>query len=134
MIVTLSTYINEQTYLLKKVTNHNSNHSTTTHHSKHCHQKWHSFFNQGHLKKMDWKVTRKFFRSVNITDRKKLYVSFWSFLLHMKTCKKIFWKISIFCWGFCNVFESSTVLGKVDVATILLMPHPCYSHYFTITL
>ena len=31
---------------------------------------------QGHLKKMDWKVMRKFFRSLNITDRNVLHISF----------------------------------------------------------
>ena len=84
---------------------------------------------QGHLKKMDWKVTRKFFRSLNITDRKMFYISFWSFLLHMKTCKKNFWTILIFCRWFCNVFESSTALSKVGVATILLVPCPCNHHH-----
>ena len=50
--------------------------------------------------KMDWKVPGKFFRSLNITDRKMLHISFWSFWLCMKTCKKNFWKMLIFLLGF----------------------------------
>ena len=53
-----------------------------------------------------------------------LYTSFWSFLVYLETCKKQFWKILIFCRGFCNVFESSTALGNVGVATILFVPWP----------
>ena len=82
---------------------------------------------------MDWKVPGKFFRSLNITDRKMFYISFWSFWLHVKTCKKNFWKILIFCWGFSNVFESGIALGKVGVATILLVPRPCNHQNLTIT-
>ena len=60
------------------------------------------------------------------------YISFWSFWHHMKTCKKNFWKILIFCQGFCNVFQSSTAFGKVDVATMQIVPRPWTHYQFTI--
>ena len=80
---------------------------------------------------MDWKAPGKFFSSLNITGRKMFYISFWSFLHHLKTCKKNFWKILIFCHGFCNVCESSKVLGKEGVTTIMFVPCPCNQYYFT---
>ena len=51
----------------------------------------------------------------------------------MKTCKKNFWKILIFCWCFCELFASSIDLSKVGVATIILVLRPCNHHNFTIT-
>ena len=74
---------------------------------------------------MDWKAPGNFFSSLNITVRKMFYICFWSFWLHIKTCKKIF------CWGFCILFESSIALSKVGVATMQMVPHPCTHHHFT---
>ena len=82
---------------------------------------------------MDWKAPGIFFSSLNITGRKMFYISFWSFLHHMKTCKKNFWKILIFCPVFCNVFESTTTFGKEGMATMIFVPPPCKPHYFTTT-
>ena len=82
---------------------------------------------------MDWKAPGKFFSSLNIADRKMFHISFWSFLHHMKTCKKNFWKILIFCRVFCNVFESTTTFGKEGMATMIFVPRPCNYHYFTTT-
>ena len=82
---------------------------------------------------MDWKAPGKFFSSLNIADRKMFYISFWSFLHHMKTCKKNFWKILIFCWVFCNVFESTTTFRKEGVATMIFVPRPCNHDHFTTT-
>ena len=82
---------------------------------------------------MDWKALAKIFNSLNIADRKMFYISFWSFLHHMKPCKKNFWKILIFCRGFCNVFESSTSFGKEGVATMIFVPHPFNQNHFKTT-
>ena len=80
---------------------------------------------------MDWKAPGKIFSSLNIANRKMFHISFWSFLHHMKPCKKNFWKILIFFRGFCNVFESSTSSGKEGVATMIFVPRPCNYQYFT---
>ena len=82
---------------------------------------------------MDWKAPGNFFSSLNIAGRKMFYTSFWSFLHHMKTCKKNFWKILIFCRVFCNVFESTTTFGKEGMATMIFVPPPCNPHHFTTT-
>ena len=82
---------------------------------------------------MDWKAPGKFFSSLNIADRKMFHISFWSFLHHMKPCKKNFWKIWIFCRSFCNIFESSNILGKESVATMMFVLYPCNHHYFMTT-
>ena len=82
---------------------------------------------------MDWKAPGKIFNSLNIADGKMFYIAFWSFWLHLKTSKKNFWKILIFCRGFCNVFVSSTAFGKEGVATMIFKSHPCNHHHFTIT-
>ena len=80
---------------------------------------------------MDWKALGKFFNSHNIAVGKMFYICFWSFWVHIKTCKKNFWKILIFCCGFCNVFENSTSFGKEGMATMIFVPQPCNQHHFT---
>ena len=79
---------------------------------------------------MAWKAPWKIFSYLDIADWKIFYTSFWSFCLHLKTCKRIFEKFLILCRVFCNVFESGTTLGKVAMATIRIMPHQWSHHHF----
>ena len=50
-----------------------------------------------------------------------------------KNMQKEFLKNLDFCCGFCNVFESSTALCKVGMATMQMVLCPCTHHYFTPT-
>ena len=47
--------------------------------------------------------------------------------------QKEFLKNFNFKLGFCIAFERSTALGKVGMATMQMVPHPCTHNHFTTT-
>ena len=55
---------------------------------------------------------------------------FWIALSNCRNIQKKFFEKVDYRGRYSSIFEMGTALGKRDVATSILKPHPCHPHYF----